>query len=461
MKSRMRLKRTVPLLLAGFGMLTILIAVAGVAALEQTRETYRQVSALNERYRRTDRLLNSVASGIYVVGVLTRDYLLDPAVVEANGYQAQLVTERATMENDFRDLQKLIRTEDRQRLDALKREVEGYWDALNPLFTWTPAEKADRSWRFLRQQVLPRRRAALAMAQEIAELTQTNFEQQTRDIDRRQDSMAGFIRRTLVFTVLLGAVVATATILLLIRLQRESQRAQARTEKAEEELRRLSRQLLQGHEQERKALSRELHDEVGQMLTGLRIELRTLQDLHGRSDPDFDLHFESARNLTEQSLRSLRDLAMGLRPAMLDDLGLGSAMQWQARKFAKLTGIPVNVNTAGLPATLPEAVRTAVYRVVQEALTNAARHSRATSIEVSVEVRGGELVAVIRDDGSGFDTKAMDRRGLGLVGMQERVNDLGGDLRIHSEAGHGTTIRAAIPVVEEVATDGHPCSFSR
>jgi signal transduction histidine kinase len=197
------------------------------------------------------------------------------------------------------------------------------------------------------------------------------------------------------------------------------------------------------------------------MLTGLRIELRTLQDLHGRSDPEFDSHFESARNLTEQSLRSLRDLAMGLRPAMLDDLGLGSAIQWQARKFSKVTSIPVNVSTSGLPPSLPEAVRTAVYRVVQEALTNAARHARATSIEVSVEVRDGELVVVIRDNGAGFDTKAADRRGLGLLGMQERVNDLGGGLQIHSETGHGTTIRALIPVVEEVAEDGHPCSFGR
>ena len=129
------------------------------------------------------------------------------------------------------------------------------------------------------------------------------------------------------------------------RSQQERQRAEA----AENELRRLSRQLVQAQEAERKSISRELHDEVGQMLTALRMELRSLQELRTRRRREFNEHVDGAKLLAEQSLRALKDMAMGLRPSMLDDLGLGSAVQWQARQFSKHTGIPVNVDIDGLP----------------------------------------------------------------------------------------------------------------
>jgi len=457
----MRIHRTAPLLLAGFGMLTGLIAISGIGALEQARDTYKHVSGLNERYRRADRKLNSVASSIYVVGVLTRDYLLEPSGTHSAEYRAQLVAERTDMEKNFRDLKELIRTEDTPRLGALQKEVEGYWDALDPLFGWSATEKARRSWTFLRQEVIPRRRAALAIADEIASLTQANFEQQKREVDRKQESMAAFIQRMLWITVLLGAGVATATILQLFRLERQSREAQERTQKAEEELRRLSRQLLQEIEKERKSLSRELHDEVGQMLTGLRIELRTLHELRRGPDAEFSVHFESAKNLAEQSLRALRDLAMGLRPSMLDDLGLGSAIQWQARQFSKITGIPVNVDISDMPTALPEPHRTGIYRVVQEALTNSARHARANMIQISIDSTDAGLLLTVRDDGVGFNPSHTQERGLGLIGMEERVNELGGHLTIESDDRNGTTLRAAIPVAAEMELYGDSSTLSR
>ena len=457
----MKPNRSAPVLLIVFGMLIGLIAVSGVGALHRARETYRAVSALNERYRRTDRVLNSVASGIYMAGLLARDYLLDPSNANATEYRAQLVAERSTMEKEFREVRAAIRDEDKPQLETLRIEVEGYWDALEPLFEWTPEEKAARSWGFLRREILTRRRAALSITREISKLTQANLDRQHQEIDRNQASMAGFIERMLGITVLLGLGIAAVTVLRMAKLERHSEEQRLRTEEAEKELRRLSRQLVQGQEQERKSLSRELHDEVGQMLTALRMELSGLQDLRNAPEEQFNGHLDGAKRLAEQSLRALRDLAMGLRPSMLDDLGLGSALQWQARQFAKHTGIPVNVQIDGVPSHVPEPHRICIYRVVQEALTNCARHAKARNIEVVIHGQPEGISLSIGDDGIGFDPSKVRGRGLGLIGMQERVMDLGGDLTLRSQNPKGMVLSAKIPLPREVASNEYSSSAGR
>ena len=456
----MRSKRSAPILLIVFGMLIGLIAISGIGALHRARETYRDVSTLSERYRRTDRVLNSIASGIYMVGLLARDYLLDPSNANAAEYRSQLVAERTVMEKEFQELRTAIRDEDKAQLQKLQVEVEGYWDALDPLFEWTPEDKVARSWGFLRRQILPRRRAALSITLEISKLTQANLEEQRQEIDRKQDAMAGFIGRMLGITVLLGLGIAAVTVFRMTKLERHSEEQRLRTEEAEKELRRLSRQLVQAQEEERKSLSRELHDEVGQMLTALRMEMRSLQDLRTAPEDQFIEHLDGAKRLAEQSLRSLRDIAMGLRPSMLDDLGLGSAVQWQARQFAKHTGIPVNVQIDGMPPRLPEPHRTCIYRVVQEALTNCARHARAKSINIAIRAQAAGISVSIRDDGIGFDPSRVRGRGLGLVGMQERVMDLGGDLTLTSQAPRGTVLSARIPLSPEADSSEYSRSAS-
>jgi signal transduction histidine kinase len=154
-------------------------------------------------------------------------------------------------------------------------------------------------------------------------------------------------------------------------------------------------------------------------------------------------------------LRALRDMAMGLRPSMLDDLGLGSAVQWQARQFAKRTSIPVNVEIEGVPPGLPEPYRTCIYRVVQEALTNCARHAKAKRIYVSIEGSRSSLAVTVKDDGVGFDPTKVRGRGLGLIGMQERVMELGGQLVLESRPSKGTVLSACIPVTTEVLPNEH------
>src|SRR3954463_9844897 len=190
----MKLTRGAPMLLIGFSLLIGLIGLTGVGALRRAGGAYRDISKLNEQYVSTERELNAVRGGIYVVGVLARDYLLDPSNAHAADYRAQLVTERDSMEAELRQLETAVQQQNRPELDRLRKEVEGYWDALDPLFTWTPEEKAARSYGFLRREVLPRREAASSLAREISLLAQTNLEQQRQEIDDRQRAMVSFLR---------------------------------------------------------------------------------------------------------------------------------------------------------------------------------------------------------------------------------------------------------------------------
>jgi len=219
----MRVNRSVPILLVGFGMLIGLMALTGVSALQRARETYLDVSRLNDRYRRTDRVLNGIAFGIYKVGLLTRDYLLDPSNVPAAEYRADLVEERSAMEKEVAELSGVVLDSNRPELKRLRMEVNAYWDALDPLFQWTEEEKAARSWAFLRQEVLPHRQAALGMAQEFSRLTQANLDDQRREIDRKQAQMAVFIGRMVGVTVLIGLGIAAIAVLRMTKLERHSE----------------------------------------------------------------------------------------------------------------------------------------------------------------------------------------------------------------------------------------------
>ena len=147
----------------------------------------------------------------------------------------------------------------------------------------------------------------------------------------------------------------------------------------------------------------------------------------------------------------MRNLAAGLRPSILDDLGLGPALEWQAREFSRRTGIPVEVQRSGLLPELPDRHRTCLYRVVQEALTNCARHAEAHEIRIALETEADHLSLTVQDDGRGLGGQApLDHAngatGLGLMGIEERVRELGGTLAIRSQAGKGTLLNASIPL---------------
>lgn len=216
-----------------------------------------------------------------------------------------------------------------------------------------------------------------------------------------------------------------------------------------ERLKQLSARLVNAQEEERRRLARELHDEIGQALTAVKINLQTVQRLPQASS--FASRLEESIGIIDRTLQQVRDLSLDLRPPLLDDLGLVSALRWHIERQAQRAGFTVEFD-AGLldPRPTPE-IEVACFRVVQEALTNVARHAHAQHVWIALHVDNNLLHVSVQDDGVGFDVRqALEQaaRGdsLGLIGMQERVALVGGRLTIEAAPGFGAKIRARFPL---------------
>ena len=203
------------------------------------------------------------------------------------------------------------------------------------------------------------------------------------------------------------------------------------------------RRVVAAQELERKHLARELHDETGQALTSILLGLHALEEA-----PTLDeIHSSAAalREITVQTLQDVRRLAVELRPSALDDFGLVPALERLAEGFREQTGLTVQVE-ARVDERLPADVETALYRIVQEALTNVIKHARARNVSILLTRKGSTVAAVIEDDGRGFSPEGMSNERLGLLGMRERLALLDGTLKVESSPGAGTTIVAEAPV---------------
>jgi signal transduction histidine kinase len=454
--------RTWPVAALGLGGLLLLVVVSVLAASSRAQEIYTQLDQLNTYQRDVETRLRTLRSDVQSSGIFIRDYLLDPERENAPIYREALAKFRQDNVATVDDLRALAsgRGID-ERISSLEAKLDDYWQAFDPLFDWTLVEKISQSASFLRREVLPRREAVLAIASEIEELNNANHAIQRAEVTRRHAEFRSELFRLVWGSLALGLFVALTAVIRLRVLERRSENERAVAEEAEQLMRQLSQQLVAAQEEERKNLSRELHDHVGQMLTALRMEIGRIDRLRLSGDrirPDSSLETSprsgiggavaECRKLIDDMVRTVRDLALGLRPSMLDDFGLQPALEWHVRDFGRRFGIPVELSVDGDLELLPEQHRTCVYRSVQEALTNCVRHSRASRIDVSVVRKGDGLTVTVADDGVGFNP-AQRAGGLGLRGIEERVRDLHGILTIRSAAGAGTTLTMTVPLPTE------------
>jgi signal transduction histidine kinase len=203
------------------------------------------------------------------------------------------------------------------------------------------------------------------------------------------------------------------------------------------------RRVVSAQELERRRLARELHDETGQALTSILLGLKPIED--SMNDDTALAAVADLRNLVVATLQDVRRLAVELRPSALDDFGLVTALERLTETFAEQTGIAVDLESALANERLPSETETALYRIVQESLTNVLKHARAQRVSISLTRKGGSVTAVIEDDGTGFDPERTDQDTFGLTGMRERVALLDGTLQVESSEGGGTTLFVAVP----------------
>lgn len=446
----MRTRRSI-LLAVGLAALLLVIGVSAFAVWWSARYSQERVAALQNAHGQAGAALAAIRANVYLSAILTRDYLLDQDPSHAQEYFHQFSAIRSNTEESFRTLESSgLDDEQKAALNHLRQELASYWDPTEVVLDWSPEEKRVERAQMLRQRVR-RRQEIFALAEQVERLVTADFTRERQRITTADREFRVSIGWTTGVALLLGLAIAGVTLARMLALERQSQMAEA-------ELRLLSGQIRTAQEQERKYLSRELHDQVGQMLTGLRMELAGIARIHADSESEISSRIARAKGTVEQTLRIVRNIAMLLRPSMLDDLGLAPALAWLLKETGRSSGFEVHADIDPAADKLPDAYRTCVYRVVQEALTNALRHSGAKRVEVALKRDSRSVVGTIKDDGCGFERSMQKGRGLGLLGMEERVRELGGGIRIESIRGKGTRIEFRLPSPEaaEVDDDENP-----
>jgi signal transduction histidine kinase len=293
-------------------------------------------------------------------------------------------------------------------------------------------------------RAVARRIAMLRLADQIALVNESQLDSGKQQVAR---TFAEFRRRlagTAALTVGLGLLLALFSVRKILELEREAAVRFREIANTRTELKQLSARLVDIQENERRTISRELHDEVGQALSAALVEMGNLSAaIRAGDEASLPGHVEAVKKLVENCVAVVRNMALLLRPSMLDDLGLVPALQWQAREVSKRTGMRVRVAAEHVSDDLSEEHKTCIYRVVQEALHNCARHASAQMVRVNVRQEPGRILLSVYDDGKGFEPQA---RGMGLLGIEERVTNLGGRFEIHAAPGQGTSLQIVLPL---------------
>ena len=229
----------------------------------------------------------------------------------------------------------------------------------------------------------------------------------------------------------------------------ERRKADDRLKRSYERIRALAARMETVREEEASRIARELHDEVGQSLTAIKIQLQTLR--RAAPSEEFAADLDDGIEVAQRALESVRDMSLTLRPSVLDDLGLAAALRWYLDRQAQLSGFKAELSAVLRPGRLSRELETACFRVVQEAVNNITRHAQARRVRVDLAQDGTALLLAIQDDGVGFDVEAAQARArsgqsLGILGMEERVSQLGGSLSISSSSWQGTRISVRLPV---------------
>jgi signal transduction histidine kinase len=439
---RLRFRAT---LFAGFGALLILMGTICVDSLYTLGVFETNNTQIRRDFLYREQVLEQVQAGLYDSGNITSDYVLiesDPHAQEILRAELQSIEDKTTAA--LKACIQSLPAGKRQPFQHLSTALETYWSTIGPIFASTgkgTKEKGPGN-SVIRSDVLSQHAETLAIAKELSAVN----DDELKETDRRiAEVLAQFRRRLLMVATIafsLGLILAGTTIVYAGRLEKKIEEKYEESLQAQRELKQLSKRLVEAEERERRAISRELHDEVGQSLSALLVDVENLTEMS--REGVFRQGLQKIKTLAENCVNEVRNMALLLRPSMLDDLGLVAALDWQAREVSKRTGMLVDTVDENVSENLPDEHKTCVYRIVQEALNNCSKHAYAKNVRVVVRQEPNRLRVSIEDDGKGFNSSRV--RGLGLVGMNERVSQLGGVLNVDSDPARGTRLRVDLPL---------------
>lgn len=431
---------------AGFGCVLALLVFSTVEAYRIQGSVSDRHAEVYRHYLNQDGALSQLRRNVLLGSTYVRDFFMSTRPDRSEVYRSQI---RELQSQNRRALALLDDLQDEARRGESPREiVEDYWRTLEPVAEQMELVTQASAYEFIQREVVPRRTASYSALRQLTGMYQRDMQLQELEFTRSRKAAVQRLAVLLGVSVVLGVLVAWITLRHAENLARQTSRHYAEQMETKRELQRLSARLLEIQEEERRRLSRGLHDEIGQTLTALRIEIS--HALARSESPEVRERLERARALAERTVQTVRDISLLLRPSLLDDLGLVPALQWHLEDFTRRSGVASEFQEAEVPEDLPDAVKTCVYRVVQEALNNCEKHAAASRVWVALRVAPERLLVEVRDDGRGFDLLSGDssrrREGIGLLGMRERAARLSGQLVLESKPGHGTRVCLEIPL---------------
>ena len=435
------------MLLVGFGGILLLLAITGLNAVSVLKAIQSRNEQIRQDYVNRERILEQLRSDVYLSGTYVRDLLLEPDPARADTHRNELEETRSRIKAMIAEYAGILRGEERAPFQQFEREVSAYFDSLRPALQWNADQRRELGYAFMQNSLLPRRMVIVHLADQISRINQKQLESGNRQVAAL---FASFRRSLLVLflvTLACGLVLAAGSMYRILRLERLSAERFEEMVRTRAALRDLSARLVEVQETERRALSRELHDEVGQSLSALLLAIDNVSaTLPSSGNPESRVQLHEIRRLAERTVTVVRDMSLLLRPSMLDDLGLVPALQWQAREISRNNNVRIDVQADLSSEHLPDEHKTCIYRVVQEALRNVTRHARAKSVQIRLTRPDGTLHLTIQDDGQGFIPER--DKGMGLLGMQERVSHLRGAFELVSRPGKGTVINVELPLTD-------------
>jgi signal transduction histidine kinase len=443
-------------LIAGFAVVFALWVASGYELVRSLRDVDRRLEASRGDFQRGQDVLTAVRTNVLLGSIFLRDALIDRTPESQEDYRNALLRIREDVDRVLPAYLPLIGSPlERQHWDHLQVELENYWQSRDVVFTYdTPLSTANAA-AVLRQRIVPARQSILEIVDSLSALQRASRERHEAEATLLYSDAQTRVITLASLAIVVGLIVAFVASRQVGRLEREIERREAAERQTRRDLERLSARLVTAQEEERRSLARELHDAVGQALTAIKMEMGVA--MRGvETDSRARRALDEGRAIAESTLQNVRDLSQLLHPSMLDDFGLPEAVSAYLRSFSKRTGIRTQLTHERMDDRLSPEIEVCVYRIVQEALTNVARHSGASSCTVSLVRREGMLHLTIEDDGRGIDAtaaRAADaRRRLGLIGMRERAQALAGSFLIENRHEGGTRVTVRLPAAPAAET---------
>jgi len=410
-------------------------------------DVQKQAAEVASRYTRAQELLSTVRAQVLVSSVRVRDALLNPDPASLAGYREELHRIQGVIGTALDAYEPVMESAPGQdQVRSLRAEVDQFHKTSLAVLAETGGASNSVIRDLLNRRIIPRREAAVKISEDIQSLNRLAFVRQQADIAEihRVAETQSWRRLGLALATSLGVLLVVAVYS--SRLESRLHQQMDRDSRMSQELHNATIKLIGAQEDERRIIARELHDEVGQVLTALQVELsladRKLSAAGVTVEP-----LEEAHHLAAGALTTVRDLSQLLRPAVLDDLGLPAAIDASLRGLARRHEIKVELVQMGMADRLSPETEITAYRIVQEALTNVARHAAASYCRVRLMRIPDRLKVEVEDDGGGFDPsiEPPTSAGVGLIGMRERAAMLGGNLTIVSAPGAGTRLFIDLP----------------